>query len=669
MPEPTVTPDVASLDARLTAIEATVARLAVEMATLRAELHGAPRRLATASPPPRPSEGERRAATPDERLLRELQRERETQGDPTRHDPPRYDRRSTVARHLEGQSFESLLGRYGMLVLATVTALAAVGSFLGWAIAHGLFGPIPRVVLGTLAAVGVMAGGYRLRRRERAFGSTLMALGLAMLHVSAWAAGPSLHLVPSAVAFAAVGVVSWAMAVFAQGAGDEPLWCAGFGGAAIAPFVTSNGGGHASLLAAYGAVVLVAGGYALASRPWRIAGQILLLAAALYTAVLMTMPERELGPLFALALPLVVCVAGVFPFADRALLRGRLRWLALFALAAAARFAFSIGLPISHLAMAMSIGAAGIVWLVLCDRARHAPSAESIGAWIEGFWLPLGFASLVPVALDSDWSGTAISLGASAAVTFLAQMRRARGAERDALVGASVACALAALVAATHDSLPGMAIAVAAGALAFVGASVRWPSWSWIAGAGAALVGASVGTLVLLTDRVPYAYPPFGTAESMAAGAVLAAWFAVIWVLPRSCTALDSAAEGSATDHVLVARSGAAPWAFAFLWVHQEIAWAVSPTVATLLRVSYYALTSVVCVGIGRWRDQAALRHVGLGLALVAGATALYGAHGLSAIAARVASYLVVSIFLLAIAYWYRRRDDAPTELGAAPSE
>lgn len=668
MTEPTLTPDVASLDARLTAIEASVARLAVEMATLRAELHGAPRRLATPSPAPaRPAE----RATPDERLLRELQREREREprSDGRPSDPPRYDRRSTMARRLEGQSFESLVGRYGMLVLATVTALAAVGSFLGWAIAHGLFGPVPRVVLGTLAAIGVMTGGYRLRRRERAFGSTLMALGLAMLHVSAWAAGPSLHLVPSIVAFAAVGVVSWGLAVFAQGEGDEPLWCAGFGGAAIAPFVTSNGGGHASLLAAYGAVVLVAGGYALASRPWRVAGRILLLAAALFTGVLMTMPERELGPVFALALPLVVCVAGVFPFADRELLRGRLRWLALFALAAAARMAFSIGLPISHVAMAATIAGAGVVWLALCDRARHAPSAESIGVWIEGFWLPLGFATLVPVALDADWPGIAISLGGAALVTFLAQMRRARGAERDALVGTSVACALAALVAATHDDLPIMAIVVAGASLAFVAASIRWASWSWIVGAGAALVGASVGTLAMLTDRVPYAYAPFGTAETLAAAGVLAAWFAANWILPRSCDALDGSDVGSATEHVLVARARAAPWAFGFLWIHQEIAWAVSPTVATLLRVSYYALTSVVCVGIGRWRDQAALRHVGLGLALVAGATALYGAHGLSAIAARVASYLVVSIFLLAIAYWYRRRDDAPAELGAAASE
>ena len=666
MTEPTLSPEIASLDARLAAIEATVARLAVEMASLRAGLHGAARRsTAPSATAGRPAE----QATPDEKLLRQLQAPDAAPPNSRPVDPPRYDRRSTVARRLDGASFESLVGRYGMLMLATVTALAAVGSFLGWAIAHGFFGPVPRVVLGTLAAVGVMIGGHRLRRRERTFGSTLMALGLAMLHVAAWAAGPSLHLVPSLVAFAAVGVVSWGMAVFAQAQGDEPLWCAGFGGAAIAPFVTSNGGGQASLLAAYGAVVLVGGGYALASRPWRIAGRILLIAAALFTGALTLMPERELGPVLALALPLVVCVAGVLPFADRSLLRARLRGLGVLALAAAARVAFSIGLPISHGAMAAAIAAAGIFWLLLCDRARQAPSGGSVGAWIEGFWLPLGFAALVPVALEAEWAIAALALGAAAVVPFVAMMRRGRSVERDALVAASALCALAALVLATHDNEPALVTAVAAAALLFVGASIVWASWSWIVVGGAALVGSSVGVLVLLTDRVPYAYQPFGTAESIAAGAVLLVWFAAGWMIQRACEPLTERGAGASTEQAIVAQTRAAPWVFAFLWIHQEIAWALSPTIATLLRVSYYALTSAVCVGIGRWRDSAGLRHLGLGLALLAGATALYGAHGLTAIAARVASYLVVSIFLLGIAYWYRRRDDAPTELGATASE
>jgi len=49
------------------------------------------------------------------------------------------------------------------------------------------------------------------------------------------------------------------------------------------------------------------------------------------------------------------------------------------------------------------------------------------------------------------------------------------------------------------------------------------------------------------------------------------------------------------------------------------------------------------------------LRHVGLGLAVIAAGTALYGARKLDAIAARIGADLVAAVFLLAIAYWYRR--------------
>src|SRR5258708_29700280 len=85
---------------------------------------------------------------------------------------------------------ETLIGRYGMLALATLLALAAVGTFVGWAVKHGLLGPVPRVVLGLAAAAGIGVFGVRLRRRERSFGDSLLGLSLAIVHVCAWQAGP-----------------------------------------------------------------------------------------------------------------------------------------------------------------------------------------------------------------------------------------------------------------------------------------------------------------------------------------------------------------------------------------------------------------------------------------------------------------------------------------------
>src|SRR5438132_6524337 len=200
---------------------------------------------------------------------------------------------------------ETLVGRYGMLALATVLALTAVGTFVGWAIRHGLLGPVPRVILGLVAAAAIGTWGFNLRPRERSFGDSLLGLSLAIVHVCAWAAGPGLHIVPPFLALAFSAVASVGLAGYALVHDDEPLWCVGFGGAAIAPFVTSTGQGTAPMLAAYAPAVLIAGGSGLGSRPWFIAGRIFAAGAALFTVALLCMPASQNAPLLAPGLPLV----------------------------------------------------------------------------------------------------------------------------------------------------------------------------------------------------------------------------------------------------------------------------------------------------------------------------------------------------------------------------
>jgi hypothetical protein len=68
-------------------------------------------------------------------------------------------------------------------------------------------------------------------------------------------------------------------------------------------------------------------------------------------------------------------------------------------------------------------------------------------------------------------------------------------------------------------------------------------------------------------------------------------------------------------------------------------------------------------VGAGRSRGSAPLRHVGLGLAVVASAIAVHAGFQLDAVAARIAACAVASGFLLGIAWWYRR----PNDEAAAP--
>src|SRR5213075_2502730 len=214
---------------------------------------------------------------------------------------------------------------------ATLLALAAIGTFVSWAVAHGLLGPTPRVALGLIAAAGIGAAGLKLRPRSRSFGDSLLALALAAVHVCAWAAGPSLGLVPAPLALACSAAASVGLGAFALLEADEPLWWVGFGGACVAPFVTSTGQGTAPMLAAYAAAVLVTAGSALASRRWFVAGRIFAAGATLFVAVLLVLPAAQNAPLLALGLRFVVAGFGVLPFARGDLLRPRLRTMGLLA--------------------------------------------------------------------------------------------------------------------------------------------------------------------------------------------------------------------------------------------------------------------------------------------------------------------------------------------------
>lgn len=554
---------------------------------------------------------------------------------------------------------ESLVGRYGTLVLATVSALAAVGTFLGWAISQGLLGPSQRIALGLMVSAALAVGGLRLRRRERSFGASLLGLALAITHVCAWGAGPSLRLVPPWGAFLLAATASVVLAIFAHAEDDEPLWSVGFSGAAIAPFVTASGKGNLLLLTAYGILVLGCSGFAMGHRRWIVAGRVFLLAAAVYTAALATGFERQSGPLLATGFPLAVALVGVVPWIDGWRRRERLRAMGALAAVAALRAGVGVNLPFSTSAVAAFIAAAGLVWLVLLDRTHKVPSADSDvterrlqeGDWLDAGVLPLAFALAALMALDGSARDSGIALAVAALVLMVSVIRLPRGSLRDAAVFAVVVCALVSALLLARGRPLTLIGTIAALCVACFAGNLRWRSVSWTM---LALIGFSwtlLATLVLLSGRPAYQYTPFGTEESAVAAIVLLSVLAA-WRMARD-------------GRIEVVLRGAA-LAFAFAWVHQEIAFALNETVATLLRVTYYASTSVAAVGIGRARRIALLRHIGLVLAIVAAGTALYGARNLEAIGARIGADLVAAVFLLGIAYWYRKPGTRNYVLGAA---
>src|SRR5262249_31991582 len=215
-----------TLESRLARVEQVIAALTREVSAIRSEL---------AKSPAQPSERVPVAEAPRVSST-DAPNARASSGVGDDAIPSSRTRRAT--RDLGSMDFERLLGRYGMLGIAVFAAVAAVGTFLSWAISHGYLrlGPAARVVLGIAFAAGIGAWGMKLRRKERSFGSSLIGLAMVIVLVCAYPAVPSFGLVPTPVAFLGAASVAWALAIFARSQDDEPLWCVAFGGAAVAPF-------------------------------------------------------------------------------------------------------------------------------------------------------------------------------------------------------------------------------------------------------------------------------------------------------------------------------------------------------------------------------------------------------------------------------------------------
>jgi hypothetical protein len=465
--------------------------------------------------------------------------------------------------------------------------------------------------------------------------------------------------VPAWGAFLLAAAASIALAVFAHAEADEPLWSVGFSGAAIAPFVTASGKDDLLLLTAYGVAVLSSAGYAMGTRRWIVAGRLFLVAAGAYTLALATGFERDSGPLLAMAFPLLVALGGVVLWIQGWPRRERLRALGALATLSAIRTGAGMNLPFDRVSVTAMIVGAGLVWLVLVDRTHlvgSAPADERPVRWLyEGDWLdagvlPFGFVMAAMMALDPSAQTGGLAMAGAAVVLMVTVVRHPHGSLRDAAVFAVVLCALIAAILLAKDRAVLLVASVALLSASCFAANRVWRSASWTTLGCLGLTWTVLACLVQLSDRPPYQYAPFLTQPSAASAVVL------VCILGAWRLALDAKLE-------LVLRGAALVWAFA--WVHQELSFAFNQTVSTLLLVTYYASASVAAVGVGRTRKLPLLRHAGLGLALVAAGTALYGARHLGAIGARITAYLVAAVFLLAIAYWYRRPGTPTTSVEA----
>lgn len=531
---------------------------------------------------------------------------------------------------------EALIGRYGTIALATLAILMGAGAFLTWAIAHGLLGPVQRVILGALGAAAVAALGQWLRARGTArFGNIMLALALALVHLDAWAAGPRLHLIAPEVALAVAATASIALAALALRAAEEPLFCVGLGGALLAPFVVSSGGGNVFVLAGYGWILIAAGTVALRTLGWRVALALIGAACALYAGTGYGLAhasaswiERHVPTVFALACAWAALAWGVRE------VRGRLA-LAFLGTALAVQLPtdwgsdrLAVAIPAALAGTLTAYGAlragvtsrewrlAGAVLLPLGFfaagvTALHTPGSAS-GALIAAGWTVLAFAAAWPTDPDGE-----LHLATAATASGTGLLLELHGAPERCIIALAVHAALFAMLLRRRRA-QALAVPIAVG-----------------------LAIASLWAFVQLDARAMYHYAPFLTLPSLAALACVAGWWVASSELRRAGSAL---AHGFAPLPALAA----------FVWARQELVGAFAPDVATFLLIIYYALAGVGFILHGRRRARPRARAVGLALAFYAGIKALVQAWDISAIGLRVASCLLAGLFIALVAYWYR---------------
>ena len=572
--------------------------------------------------------------------------------------PPRDERRSDQERR--GIDFESLIGRYGTLALASLTILMGAGAFLRWAIANGKIGPEMRVVLGAVGAAALAMVGWRLRARgAQRFGSTLIALALALVHVDAWGAGPYLALVPTWLALGVAAAASIAVAALAWFGDEEALFSVGVGGALIAPFVTSRSAGSAILLLVYGYVVLASGLAALRGRTWRVALFVTTIGCWLYTAaatgatstVIQTARLRDAPALFALAI------------AWTAIVVTRGAWGARIARSAIAALFGALAVVVVDDNTASDVLVLAVVGTLTAYAAVHIGGADEAAAsrprqpLFTAAVLPLALGALaVDAAPDTAAARALVAVGWTVMAMAAAWLQPTARATHVMVAGvASGAAIFLAFDSITVEA--SIALAAHAAALAWLLRRER----TKLLGIpiAASLTISTLWSFTLLERRIAYEYTPFLTAASLAAAAVAAAWLVTSWNAAR--VQLVDGGRGTLETRTAVRLAGAV---VTFLWGHEELSRAYSADVSTFLTILYYAVVGVVAIFVGRARGIKLLRHVGLALAIFAALEAISEASSL-AIGIRVGSYLLAGLFLLAVAYWYRDKDSAR----AAPLE
>jgi len=148
--------------------------------------------------------------------------------------PPARERRPPTAIKRE---WEQILGGNWLARIGVFALIIGVGFFLKYAFDQNWLNPAARVILGTVAGLGMLGGGHYWQKRYPAFAQAISGGGVALLYLSIFAAFAIFDLIGFYLAVALLLAVSVGSALLALRYNSMALAIIGIIGAFIAPFV------------------------------------------------------------------------------------------------------------------------------------------------------------------------------------------------------------------------------------------------------------------------------------------------------------------------------------------------------------------------------------------------------------------------------------------------
>jgi uncharacterized membrane protein len=166
-------------------------------------------------------------------------------------------------------SLESRIGSQWLNRIGILAVLIGMAWFLKLAIDNHWIGPLGRVLVGLIAGSGLIVWSERFRSRGYSgFSYSLKALGSGILYLSLWAAFSLFHLIPAAVAFAAMIVVTAFNGFMSWSQDSELLALYAIAGGLSIPVLVSTGENAEVTLFSYLLLLDVAVLVLVALRPW-----------------------------------------------------------------------------------------------------------------------------------------------------------------------------------------------------------------------------------------------------------------------------------------------------------------------------------------------------------------------------------------------------------------